>query len=168
MNTEPSFDDILEAVIQAIETDIVPALSTAKAHATAAMMQAMLQSMRQTLPVYDAYLVDEHNDMTRTLRDVADTIGAVEGPAADRIRERALTMGRWDDLPAPLDREQVMAAHRQLGHALEASMIDLDELQRAGDANADAALLVIRAHLGPRFVRDVATQAVGGGMLGRG
>lgn len=168
MNTSPSIDDILEGVITAIETDIVPALSNDKAHATAAMMQSLLQGVRQLIPVYDEYLVDEHNGMAQTLRDAADQLGSAEGPAADRIRERALTLGGRDDLPAPVDREQVAAAHRELGHALEATMIDLDELQRAGDERADAALHVVRMHLGPRYVRDVETFLAGEGMLGRG
>ena len=61
-----------------------------------------------------------------------------------------------------------MAAHRALGLALQDDMIDLDELQRAGDTDADVALDVIRAHLGPRLVRDVQTFLVGDALVGRG
>ena len=47
-----------------------------------------------------------------------------------------------------------MAAHRELGLALQDDMVDLDELQRSGDTDADATLDVIRGHLGPRLVRE--------------
>ena len=42
-----------------------------------------------------------------------------------------------------------MAATPDLGLALQDDMIDLDELQRAGNTDADAALDVIRGHIGP-------------------
>jgi hypothetical protein len=47
-------------------------------------------------------------------------------------------------------------------------MIDLDDLQRAGDTDADAALDVIRGHMGPRLVREFQTFIAGGAMVGRG
>lgn len=167
MNTSPSIDQLLEGVIISISTDIVPNLGSPKAHATAQMMQSILQGVRQLLPVYDQYLAEEHNQMMMVLCDVAATIGDSSGPAADRIRDRAATLGQGDELPIPLEREAVMAAHRELGLALQANMIDLDELQRAGDTEADAALDVIRGHLGPRMMRDVQTFLVGDGMVGR-
>ena len=168
MNTSPSLDQLLEGAIIAIDDEILPALGNAKAQATAVMLQSLLQGIRQTLPVMDRHLVDEHNGMTRALRDAAAALGDAVGPAADRIRERGGTIGRWDDLPAPLDREAVMGAHRALGRALEATMLDLDELQRAGAVGADEALQIVRGHLGPRFVRDVETFTVGEGFIGRG
>ena len=61
-----------------------------------------------------------------------------------------------------------MAAHRELGFSLQATMIDLDELQREGNPDADAALDIIRGHFGPRLVRDVQTFLVGDALLGRG
>ena len=168
MNTSPSIDDLLAGVIAAIDDDIVPALANPKAHATAAMMQSLLQGVRQLLPVYDAYLVDEHNDMIRTLRDTAAALGEATGEPADRVRERAATFGAWADLPAPPDADVVMAAHTELGRAIEATFLDLDELPRAGVASAADAVPVVRAHLGPRSVRDAQTIVVGEGMLGRG
>jgi hypothetical protein len=167
VNTSPSIDQLLEGVIISISTDIVPNLVNPKAHATAQMMQSILQGVRQLLPVYDQYLAEEHNQMMGVLRDVAATIGDSSGPAADRIRDRAATLGQGDELPIPLEREAVMAAHRELGLALQANMIDLDELQRAGDADADEALEVIRGHMAPRIMRDVQTFLVGEGMVGR-
>ena len=168
MNTTPSIDDLLLGLIIAISDEIVPNLANAKAYATASMMQSVLQEIRQMVPVLDTYLVDEHNGMARTLRDVAAALSDVPGPAADRIRERAATLGQRDDLPAPPDHESIAAAHRVLGEALVANVRDLDVLQRAGDTRADAALDKIRAHLLPRYVRDVATVTVGAGMVGRG
>jgi hypothetical protein len=61
-----------------------------------------------------------------------------------------------------------MAAHRELGLALQESMIDLDELQRAGDTGADVGLETVREHMGPRIMRDVQTFLVGDALLGRG
>ncbi len=168
MNTAPSIDDLLEGVIIAITDEIVPHLGNPKAMAAAAMMQAVLQSVRQTLPVYDNYLADEHNGMTRVLRDTAMTLGDASGDEADRIRERAATLGQLPDLPPPGDRQAIADAHRQLGFALVATMRDLDVLQRAGDTRADEALDVLRSHLGPRYLRDAATVLVGEGMVGRG
>ena len=168
MNTSPSIDDMLAGVIMGIDDDLLPALSNPKAQATAVMMQSILQGVRQLLPVHDAHLVDEHNAMTTVLRDAASSLGDVTGPAADRVRERASTLGQLDDLPPVLDRDAVSQTHRELGHALEATMVDLDELQRAGETAADDALQVVRVHLAPRFLRDVGTFSVGEGFVGRG
>ena len=168
MNTSPSIDQMLEGVLISISSDIVPNLVNPKAHASAQMMQSIIQGIRQLLPVYDQYLAEEHNQMIEVLRSVADTINESSGPAADRIRERATTLGAGDEVPIPLDREVVMAAHRELGFSLQATMIDLDELQREGNADADAALDIIRGHFGPRLVRDVQTFLVGDALLGRG
>ncbi len=168
MNTSPSIDQMLEGVLISISTDIVPNLVNPKAHASAQMMQSVIQGIRQMLPVYDQYLAEEHNEMMAVLRDVAERMGSAPGDAADRIRERAATLGEGDELPIPVDRDAVMAAHRELGFALQATMIDIDELQRAGNADADAALETIREHMGPRLVRDVQTFLVGDALLGRG
>jgi hypothetical protein len=132
------------------------------------MMQSVIQGIRQLLPVYDQYLAEEHNQMMGVLRDVARAIDGSSGAAADRIRERAATLGQGDEIPIPPDREAVMAAHRQLGLALQQSMIDLDELQRAGDTGADQGLEMVREHMGPRIMRDVQTFLVGDALLGRG
>ena len=168
MNTSPSIDQLLEGVLISISTDIIPNLLNPKAHASAQMMQSVIQGVRQLLPVYDQYIAEEHNQMMQVLRDVATQIGETSGPAADRIRERASTLGARDELPIPLAREQMMAAHRELGFALRDTMIDIDELQRAGIADADAGLQTLREHIGPRTMRDVQTFLVGEGMVGRG
>ncbi len=168
MNTSPSIDQMLEGVLISISTDILPNVVNPKAAATAQMMQSVIQGIRQLLPVYDQYLAEEHNQMLGVLREVAGTIVGSSGPAADRIRERAAALANSAELPMPLDRDAVMAAHRRLGVALQESMIDLDELQRAGDTDADAGLEAIRGHLGPRIARDTQTFLVGDALLGRG
>lgn len=168
MFTTPTVDTLLEGVIFAINDELMPTLGNAKAQATAAMIQSVLQQIRQTLPVLERYLVEEHNGMTRTLKDAAAALDGVQGEAADRIRGLASTLGSRPDLPPPLDADAVAAAHRELGEALNATIVDIDVLLRAGESRADAALQVVRAHLGPRYVRDVQTVTVGGGFLGRG
>ena len=171
MNSSPSLDDLLEGAIFGIQDELVPNLSNPKAHAAAQMIQSLLQSVRQLLHVYDGYMVEEHNAMTRTLREAASALEGVDGAEADRIRERAATAGQLADLPAPLDKADVSAAHSGLGRAMEASIADLDVIQRAGGeaaARADAALMAIRAHLGPRYYRDMQTLMVGAGFVGRG
>ncbi len=171
MNANPGPDGLLEGVIVGLQEEVLPFVSNAKAHAAVAMMQSILQGVRQMLPVYDAYLIDEHNSMTATLRSAAVPLRDVTGPEADRMRERADTLGKIADLPAPTDRAALIDAHIRLGRALEASIFDLDVLQRAGGhaaAAADDALTVIRGHLGPRVVRDTQVITVGDGMIGRG
>jgi len=168
VNTSPSIDQMLEGVLISISTDIIPNLVNPKAHASAQMMQSVIQGVRQLLPVYDQYLAEEHNQMMEVLREVAGAIDGSTGSAADRIRERATTLGAGDDVPIPLDRDVVMAAHRELGFALQETMVDLDELQRAGEDDADAALDIVRGHMGPRIMRDVQTFLVGDALLGRG
>jgi hypothetical protein len=168
VNTSPSIDQMLEGVLISISNDIIPNLLNPKAQASAQMMQSVIQGIRQLLPVYDQYLAEEHNQMMEVLRSVAGAIESSSGDAADRIRERAATLGQRAEIPTPIDRDTLMAAHRELGFALQASMIDLDELQRGGDTDADAGLAMIRGHLGPRIMRDVQTFLVGEALVGRG
>lgn len=167
MITSPSADQILEGVLMAIEDEIVPSITNPKAHATAQMIQSLLQGVRQMLPVLDEQLVNEHNDMIRTFREAADALGDASGPAADRIRERGEQLGSMTELPPPLDREAALAAYDRLSRGLEESFRDLDELQRAGVAAAGASLEIIRGHLAPRYLSDVATIQVGEGFVGR-
>lgn len=170
MNSLPGPDGLLEGVIIGLEQEVLPFVGNEKAAATVAMMQSILQGVRQMLPVYDAYLVEEHNAMTATLRAAAAALEGVQGAEADRIRERATTMGRLPDLPPPADRGAVIDAHTRLGRALEACVLDLDAIQRNADtvAAGDAALREIRAHLAPRIARDAAVVSVSAGMIGRG
>lgn len=168
MNTLPTVDDLLEGFIVAISNEIIPHLANDKAVATAAMMQSLLQQVRQVLPVFDATIAREHNEMTRTLRDVAALVGDTAGPEADRIRARAAGLGSLADVPEPADPAPVRAAHRDLGYALQATLGDLDTLQRAGLPAADEALARLRGFLVPMIAEQVAASTVGGGMVGRG
>ena len=168
MLTTPSPDFLLEGVIVSLSNDVMPNLTNAKAQATVGMAQAVLQQVRQTLPHYMEFLADEHNGMTKALRDVAAALSSSSGPAAESLRARSADLGGRADIPAPIAPDIIMDAHRALSLAVVATMKDLDTLQRAGNADADAALQIIRAHLGPRYVRDVQTLVVGAGMIGRG
>jgi hypothetical protein len=168
MFTAPDPDMLLEGLIFALQDEILPALGSPKAMTTAVMMQNVLQQIRQTLPVYLGYLVEEHNAMIGVLRDTAAALGDASGPAADRIRDRASALGATAALPVPPAVDATMDGHRRLGVALTETYRDLDELQRAGVASADAALQVVRGHFGPRYVRDVMTTSVGDGFVGRG
>ena len=93
MNTTPTIDDILEGLIVGLQNEIIPHLSNAKSVATAMMMQSLLQQVRQVLPMMDASLAHEHNEMTRTLRETAALLGDVSGTlAAHKVNIIACTM----------------------------------------------------------------------------
>lgn len=168
MNTVPSVDDLLEGFIIALNNEIMPFLNNPKAVATAAMMQSLLQEVRQVLPIFDVTIAEEHNQMTRTLRDVAAVLGDASGPEADRIRDRASTLGAQADVAIPTDQSPVRTAHAALGYALQDTIADLDVLQRAGNTSADAALNTLRSFLMPTIANHVSAISVGGGMVGRG
>lgn len=169
MITSPTIDDLLEGVILAIETDIMPALGESpKAQASAQMMQSLLQGVRQILPDYEASLVREHNEMNAALRDAAAHLDGIDTPEADRMRERAAGIASEPDLPPPADTESIRSAHRLRSEAVRDCLMDLDVLQRAGVAEADASLTTLRAMLTPHYLNYIATFPVEGGMLGRG
>ena len=166
--TNPTLDDLLEGLIVSLENEIMPHVSSPKAHVMCQMVQSLIQEVRQSLPVYDIYIAQEHNEMIQVLRDVAGALGDTAGPEADRIRQRASTLGAKAEVPMPADQAPIRAAHRELSYALQDCMTDLDVLQRAGNTRADTALQSIRAHILPRIVRDVETLTIAGGMAGRG
>jgi len=168
MMTNPTLDDLLEGLIVSLENEIMPHVGSPKAYTMCQRVQSLIQEVRQAMPVYDTYIAQEHNGMTKVLRDVAAALGDTTGPEADRIRTRATTLGTKADVPMPADQEPIRAAHQELGYALQDCITDLDVLQRAGNTRADTALQSIRAHLLPRIVRDVATLTMAGGMAGRG
>lgn len=170
MMTSPGIDALIEGVILGIGNELMPFLSNEKAQASAAMMQSLLQGVRQLLPVYEQSLISEHNAMTATLRSVALLLADVAGPEAERIRERGASEGQRADAPDTVVIAGVAEAHRELGQALEASVSDLDVLQRAGGPDAlkaDAALAEIRAYLTPTYLNLYQAMTVGGGFLGR-
>lgn len=168
MNTTPSIDDILEGLIVGLQNEIIPHLGNAKSVATAMMMQSLIQQVRQVLPMLDESVAREHNEMTRTLREVAVLLGDVAGPEADRIRERAASLGSLDDVEIPKDQAPVREAHAKLGYGLQDTISDLDVLQRAGHTSADIALQRVREFLMPTIMQNIAAISIGGGMIGRG
>ncbi|MGZ0178639.1 MAG: hypothetical protein ACKVIQ_17370 [Acidimicrobiales bacterium] len=168
MITSPTIDDLLEGVIIALEADVLPALDQPKAQASVQMIQSILQGVRQLLPVYEPSLVLEHNEMNAALRDAAEKLADVVGPEAERVRERAATIGGEPDMAPPADAEAVRAAHRQRTEAVRDCVYDLDVLQREGIAAADESLTVLRAMLTSHYLNYMATFPMQGGMLGRG
>ena len=138
MNTTPSIDDLLEGLIFALSDEILPYLTNEKSQATAVMMQSVIQEIRQMLPVFDVCIAEEHNQMTKVLRDVASLVGGMNSDAATRISERGTTLGAVADVSVP-EKKDVAGAHRALGFALQETLRDLDELQRKGFTVADDA-----------------------------
>lgn len=167
MNTTPSIDGLLEGLIFALSDEILPYLTNEKSQATAVMMQSVIQEIRQMLPVFDVCIAEEHNQMTKVLRDVASLVGNMNSDAALRISERGATLGAVADVPLP-EKTDVAGAHRALGFALQETLRDLDELQRKDFTVADDALDTVRSYLYPSFVRYANTVSVEGGMVGRG
>lgn len=168
MYTNPSPVDLLEGVLVALQTDILPSVNNEKAQVVTVMMQAVVQQVRQLIPVYLQTLATEHNQMVRVFRDMAAIIGESAGPEADRMRERGTTLGTKDTYEPMPAMEDVMAAHRALSEALVDSVRDLDVMATNGSEAAEQALQRMRAHLGPRGVTDFSTYVVGAGMAGRG
>ena len=78
--TNPTLDDLLEGLIVSLENEIMPHVSSPKAHVMCQMVQSLIQEVRQALPVYDTYVAEEHNQMTQVLRDVAAALGDTTGP----------------------------------------------------------------------------------------
>ena len=64
------------------------------------------------------------------------------------------------DLPNPLSPSAVSNAHHRLSEGLIGTLSDLDELLRAGDPQAGAALLRVRRHLSSRAARDLQSTMV--------
>ena len=123
MNTSPSIDDLLEGVIKVLGEEVPPAVTGAKPQASTAMAMSLLQTVRQLLPVYDEYLVEEHNDMISVLADTAAALGNDEIAAlspddvaalaeeADRPEAQAVVLSCTDMRAA----EAVVAIERRLG-----------------------------------------------------
>lgn len=168
MNTNPSVDTILEGFQFALQEEIIPFLANPKAQATAAMMQSLVQELRQLLPVYDTYVAEEHNAMIGVFKECASALDGVTGETAERIRERAVKWGARAEVPLPQAQDPIREAHRSMSLEIQSTIADLDVLQRAGESRADVALNIVRAHLAPRVVRDVATVSLEGGFVGRG
>lgn len=168
MFTTPSPDDVLEAVAFSIQNDFLPELQSERAQVAAVMCQALIQQVRQTLPVYQQLMAQEHNEMTAVYRDVAAIIGESAGPEADRIRSRAMSLGERGNLPQVPAYKELAEGYKELSAGLDDSFRDLDRMSREGNAAAEDAMQRIRQYLGTRVARDFSTMVVGAGMAGRG
>ncbi|MCS7294596.1 MAG: hypothetical protein RMK15_02620 [Chloroflexota bacterium] len=168
MITRPSVDDVLEGIIISLQRDILPEIQSDRGRVIVQVMQALLQFVRQRVPVEQQIMAEEHNTMTALLRQLPDIVGEAAGPAADRIRARAATLGARPDLPALPPADELAAAYRQLSEALVETIDDLYELQAAGHPGAAPAFEAVRTDLAVRAARDFQTYIVGAGMAGRG
>jgi hypothetical protein len=168
MYTTPSIADMVEGIIVSLNADILPELQSQKAQTCAIMMQTLLQCIAQLAPVQQQLMAAEHNEMAATLRDVAAIVGESSGAEAERIRQRAQTLGaRPDTAPIP-SYDEIATDHRELSQGLIETLDDLDGLIRGGNSTGEAALTRLRQHLGPRTVQEYGTFVVGQGMAGRG
>lgn len=167
MYTHPSSDEILEGCIISLQNDVLPHLTNQHAQVAVVMMQAVLQCARQRIPVEQQLMAAEYNQMTAVFRDVAALVES-DSEAGARLRGRAQACGSQAEIPVPPAFDDVVARYRELSDAVVDTLNDLDILIRAGDEQAQAALMRVRAYLGPRTAADFGTLVVGAGMAGRG
>ena len=140
MYTTPSIADMVEGIIVSLNADILPELQSQKAQTCAIMMQTLLQCIAQLAPVQQQLMAAEHNEMTAALRDVAAIVGESSGAEAERIRQRAQTLGaRPDTAPIP-SYDEIATDHRELSQGLIETLDDLDGLIRGGNSTGEAAL----------------------------
>lgn len=168
MYTKPGAADMIDGVLASLRNDIMPELTTQKAIVAVVMMQTLLEGVKQRIPVEQQIMAAEHNQMVALYGQMASTIGAAPGPEADRIRERATTLGAIEALPTLPNYDDLQAAYRELSEGLVATLEDLDVLIQQGSPGAEEALQQMRGYLGPRVVADFTTYFVGAGMAGRG
>ena len=168
MFTKPSPADMIDGVIASLNRDIMPELTSQKAVVAVIMMQTLLEGVKQRIPVELQLMATEHNQMVALCRQMAVTIGDSAGPAADRMRKRAATLGARAELPPVPAYEELMATYREFSEGLIETLDDLDTLIQAGNARAEAALQELRTYLGTRSVSELTTYMVGAGMAGRG
>lgn len=168
MYTKPSAADMIDGVLASLRNDVMPELTSQKAVVAVVMMQTLLEGVKQRIPVEQQIMAAEHNQMVGLYGQMASTIGAAPGAEADRIRERATTLGAIEALPVLPNYDDLQTAYRELSQGLVETLEDLDVLIQEGNADAETALLQMRTYLGPRVVADFTTYFVGAGMAGRG
>lgn len=168
MYVKPSVEDFLDAVNLTLTKEIAPEIQSEKAQVSLAMIQSILQCAKQIAHAEQQIMALEHNEMTAMFRDVGAIVGESAGPEADRVRERAQTLGGKQDLPAMPSWAELSGVYNELSQALVETLTDLDTLIRAGNPAAEQALLRVREHLGPRTAREFGTYMVSAGMVGRG
>ena len=168
MYTTPSVADIVDGVIASLMRDVMPELTSQKAVVALVMAQSLLEGIKQRVPIEQQLMASEHNQMTALYRQMARTVDSVRGEAADRIRQRAASLGALADLPVVPNFDDLSTAYRALSQGLVETLEELDALIRSGSAEAEAALQEMRTYLGPRTIAEFTTYFVGAGMAGRG
>jgi hypothetical protein len=118
------------------------------------MALVVLQWVIQRVERDPELLALEHNEMAALYRELAEMFSGEHGAAGERLRARAEELGKAADLPIPPSPSAVSDAHHRLSEELIGTLSELDELIRAGDPQADAALLRVRQHLSSRATRD--------------
>lgn len=165
MYTRPSIQLLLRGVVAALHKDIAPELSSSRAQQSLLMSQILLQQAIQRLQSEPSILVAEHNEMTALYRRLSESLTDCAGEAAERIRQRGVTMGGQKDIPAPYPANELTDAHHRLSEGLIATLDDLDQLCSQESQRANAALEILRAHLMVRTLRDFQTLMVNPGTL---
>lgn len=167
MYTKPTISDLIRAVMISLNKDIAPDLTSSRSKVAVLMAQTLLQSAIQRLDADPGIVAAEHNEMTALYRSLAATLGDQQGEAAERVRQRATTLGALPDVPAPYPAAELMDLHRKLSEGLIGTLDDLDGMLRAGQEStrAQAALEQLRGHLMIRTAREFQTQMVNPGSL---
>ncbi len=168
MYTTPSVADMIDGVIASLMRDVMPELTSQKAVVALVMAKSLLEGIKQRVPLEQQLMASEHNQMTALYRQMARIVDSFPGDAAERIRERAATLGALADLPVIPNFDDLTAAYRTLSQGLVETLEDLDALIRGGSAEAEEALQEMRTYLGPRTISEFTTYFVGAGMAGRG
>jgi soluble cytochrome b562 len=159
---------MIDGVIASLNRDIMPELTSQKAVVAVIMMQTLLEGVKQRIPVELQLMASEYNQMVALYRQMAATIGDSAGPAADRMRKRAVTLGARAEIPVVPAYDEMLTTYREFSEGLVETLDDLDALIQAGNARAEAALQEMRTYLGTRSVSELTTYLVGAGMAGRG
>jgi hypothetical protein len=168
MYAKPTIGDLIEGVIISLNRDVMPYVQGEKAPVAVQVIQGVLVNVAQRAAMEIPVVLAEHNEMTAVFRDMAAILGDTPGPEAERIRERAATLGERADLPLIPSLDELFATYGVLSRALVDSIDDLDILIREGSDAAGEALLRLREHTGPRVAREFAANVAGAGMVGRG
>jgi hypothetical protein len=168
MYTKPSVGDLIDGVIASLMNDVMPELTSQKAVVALVMTQSLLEGIKQRVPIEQQLMASEHNQMTALYRQMARTVDSVPGAAAERVRQRAASLGALADLPTIPNFDGLGTAYRALSQGLVETLEDLDALIRGGSSEAEDALQEMRTYLGPRTIAEFTTYFVGAGMAGRG
>jgi len=153
MYTQPSIQDVIRSVMIWLQRDLANEKLSSRAQMDLQVALTVLQWAVQRIESEPQLLAREHNEMVALYRGLAALMPDEPG-ARGRIRVRSEELGSGNDLPIPPVAADVGAAHHRLSEGLIDTLSDLDELVRAGDEQASAALALVRRHLLSRSIRD--------------